>query len=259
MPCDIEYTGTLQARVRDLMTPAPLVISPDTSVHEAYRLMQDQRIGYLPVCEDGRLVGLISERDLLLVLPSPATSLAAHEVHYLLERLTVAEIMTRFPVTIGPEHALTEATSRMLAHKVHALPVTENRRLVGILTRTHLLYAFIRSQVAQLLAACNRSVLAGLVRKGDCMFDPDLLYVKYRQQELWHEAAARALTAKGQPERPRWQARVLDTLKTLFSDFLWRVSRRSHACPVPAVVRVSQPRHGGKNHGNSSDNHDKQF
>ena len=115
--------------------------------------MQDQRLGHLPICEDGRLVGLLSERDLWLVLPSPATSLAAHEVHSLLERLTVAEVMTRFPVTIGPEHALTEAASRMLSHHVQALPVTENRRLDGILTRTHLLPAFVRSQAAQPLAA----------------------------------------------------------------------------------------------------------
>jgi acetoin utilization protein AcuB len=150
---DTEPTGTLPARVRDLMAPAPLAISPETSVHEAYRLMQEQHMRHLPVCEDGRLVGLLSEHDVLLVLPSPATSLAAHEVHYLLERLTVAEIMTRFPVTIGPAHTLTEAASRMLSHHVQALPVTENRRLVGILTRTHLLYAFIQSQVAQPLAA----------------------------------------------------------------------------------------------------------
>ena len=150
---DTEPHRTLPARVRDLMTPAPLAISPETSVQAAYRLMQEQHMSHLPVCEDGRLVGLLSERDLLLVLPSPATSLAAHEVHYLLERLTVAEVMTRFPVTIGPDHALTEAASRMLSHHVQALPVTENRRLVGILTRTHLLYAFIRSQAAQPLAA----------------------------------------------------------------------------------------------------------
>jgi acetoin utilization protein AcuB len=150
---DTEHTATPPARVRDLMTPAPLTIAPETSVPVAYRLMQEQRLRHLPVCEDGRLVGLVSERDLLRVLPSPATSLAAHEVHDLLERLTVAEIMTRFPVTIGPDHALTEAASRMLTHHVHALPVTENRRLVGILTRTHLLYAFVRSQAAQPLAA----------------------------------------------------------------------------------------------------------
>jgi len=150
---DTAQTETPPACARDLMTPAPLAISPETSVHAAYRLMQDQRLRHLPVCEDGRLVGLLSECDLRLVLPSPATSLAAHEVHYLLERLTVAEIMTRFPVTIGPDHALTEAASRMLTHHVQALPVTEHRRLVGLLTRTHLLYAFLRSQAAQPLAA----------------------------------------------------------------------------------------------------------
>jgi hypothetical protein len=71
------------------------------------------------------------------------------------------------------------------------------------------------------------------------MLDLDLMYVTYRQQELWHEAAARALTAQVYPARPRWRTRVLDTLTTLFSDLLRRASRRSHACPVPAVVRVS--------------------
>jgi len=150
---DTAHPETAPARVRDLMTPAPLAISPETSVQAASRLMQEQRLRHLPVCEDGRLVGLLNECDLRLVLPSPATSLAAHEVHYVLERLTVAEIMTRLPVTIGPDHTVTEAASRMLTHQVQALPVTENRRLVGILTRTHLLYAFVRSQAAQPLAA----------------------------------------------------------------------------------------------------------
>jgi CBS domain-containing protein len=122
-------------------------------VGEAHRLMQQHRLEQLPVCEDGRLVGLIHERDLLRVLPSPATSLAAHELRYLLDRLTVVEIMTCFPITIGPDHAVTEAARRMLSHKVNALPVTEQQRLVGILTWTHLLYALIRSQAAQPLAA----------------------------------------------------------------------------------------------------------
>jgi acetoin utilization protein AcuB len=148
-----EHTATTQEHVRDIMTPAPCTVSLATSVSEAQRLMQQQHIEHLPVCEDGRLVGLVSERDLLRVLPSPATSLAAYELHYLLERLSVADIMSRFPVTIGPDHTVTEAASRMLSHKVDVLPVTENRRLVGLLTRTHMLYAFIRSQAIQPLAA----------------------------------------------------------------------------------------------------------
>ena len=78
------------------------------------------------------------------------------------------------------------------------------------------------------------------------MVDLDLLYVTYRQQELWHEAAAQALTAHVRPARLRWWARVLDTLTTLCSDLLRRASRRSHPCPMPAVVRVAQPSHERK-------------
>ena len=85
--------------------------------------------------------------------------------------------------------------------------------------------------------------------KGDTVIDMDLLYVTYRQQELWHEAAAQALAATVPPARPRWRARVLDTLTTLFSRFPWRASRRLRACPVPAVVRVSPHRHGRKHIG----------
>ena len=75
------------------------------------------------------------------------------------------------------------------------------------------------------------------------MMDIDVMYVTYRQQELWHEAAAPARTAQVHPARRRWLARVLDTLTALFSGGPWLASRRSHACPAPAVVRVSPPRH----------------
>lgn len=144
---------TMQVPVRDVMTPDPVTVSPRTSVDEAQKLMQNHRVGHLPVCEDERLVGLVSEWDLRLFLPSPATSLSGHELHYLLEKLTVAEVMAQFPVTIGPNQPLLEAVRRMLSHKVEALPVTENRRVVGMLTRTNLLYAFVRSQSVQPVAA----------------------------------------------------------------------------------------------------------
>jgi len=60
--------------VRDLMTPAPLSVSPNTPVDEVRALMQQHRIRHLPVLEDGRLVGIVSDRDIRLVLPSPATT-----------------------------------------------------------------------------------------------------------------------------------------------------------------------------------------
>ena len=139
--------------VRDLMTPTPISVSPNTPVDEARTLMQQHRIRHLPVLDHGNLVGIVSDRDIRLALPSPATSLSVYEIGYLLTRLTVAEIMTRDPLTITPERPITEAIKRMLAHKVGALPVVAAGQLVGIVTRTNLLQAFLLSQAEFSVAA----------------------------------------------------------------------------------------------------------
>jgi acetoin utilization protein AcuB len=133
-------------RVRDLMTKTPLTVTPDTSVHEARALMQQRKIRHLPVLEHGRLVGIISDRLLRTVLPSPATSLSVWEINYLLDRLTVGEVMTHFVMTVTPETLVSEAVGRMLGQKVGALPVVEEGQLVGILTRTDILRAFLQLQ-----------------------------------------------------------------------------------------------------------------
>ncbi len=139
--------------VRDFMTPTPISVSPNTPVDEARALMQQHRIRHLPVLDHGRLVGIVSDRDIRLVLPSPATSLSVYEIGYLLTRLTMAEIMTRGPLTIAPERPITEAVRRMLANKVSALPVVAGGQLVGIVTRTNLLQAFLPSQAELPVAA----------------------------------------------------------------------------------------------------------
>ena len=139
--------------VQDLMTPTPISVSPNTPVDEARTLMQQHRIRHLPVLDHGNLVGIVSDRDMRLVLPSPATSLSVHEIGYLLTRLTVAEIMTRGPLTIAPERPITEAVRRMLANKVGTLPVVAGGQLVGIVTRTNLLQAFLLSQAELPVAA----------------------------------------------------------------------------------------------------------
>jgi acetoin utilization protein AcuB len=133
-------------RVRDLMTRTPLAVTPETSVYEARALMQQRKIRHLPVLEYGRLVGIVSDRLVRTVLPSPATSLSVWEVNYLLDRLTVGEVMIRFVITVTPETLASEAAGRMLGQQVGALPVVENGRLVGILTRTDILRAFLRLQ-----------------------------------------------------------------------------------------------------------------
>jgi acetoin utilization protein AcuB len=138
-------------RVGDIMSVSPVTITPSTSVHEAQTLMQQRKIRHLPVLQDGRLVGMISDRDIRLVLPSPATSLTVWEIRHLLDKLTVGEVMTYFVMTTAPDCSVTEAVGRMLGHKVGVLPVVEDRQVVGILTRTDILRAFRRLH-AELLA-----------------------------------------------------------------------------------------------------------
>ncbi len=134
--------------VRDVMQPEVLVISPTTTVPEAVQLAQRRGIRHLPVVEDGKLCGMVSDRDLKRAMPSGATTLEAHELRYLLERLAVSEIMTRTVITTGPMFPVEEAARLMVAEKISALPVTEGGRLVGIVTETDVLDLFVRAMGA---------------------------------------------------------------------------------------------------------------
>ena len=131
--------------VRELMTGAPITVSPETPVFEARQTMMMERIRHLLVIEAGRLVGIITDRDIRLNLPSQATSLSMWEVNYLLARLKVGKVMTRSVIIIGPDQDAADAARLMLEHKIGALPVLDGDHLIGILTETDVLRAFARS------------------------------------------------------------------------------------------------------------------
>lgn len=131
-------------KVADLMTVCAITAGPETPVLEARQLMLDRRIRHLLVAEGATLVGIITDRDIRLNLPSPATSLSVWEINYLLARMTVASVMTRDVVTIGPQHDAKEAAQLMLDRKIGALPVIDGDVLVGIITETDLLRAFVK-------------------------------------------------------------------------------------------------------------------
>ena len=135
-------------KVRELMSGAPITVSPDTTVFEARRLMLKERIRHLLVTEDRRLVGIITDRDIRLNLPSQATSLSVWEVNYLLARLTVGQAMTKSVIITGPDRDARAAAQLMLEHKVGALPVLDGEHLIGILTETDILRAFARAPEA---------------------------------------------------------------------------------------------------------------
>lgn len=134
--------------VRDVMQSRLITIEPKTTLPQATRLAAERRVRHLPVVQDGDLVGIVSDRDLKQAMASPATSLEAHELNYLLNRLTVAEIMTRAVVTIGPNSPIEEAARLMVQDKISALPVTEGGRLIGIVTETDLLELLVRAMGA---------------------------------------------------------------------------------------------------------------
>jgi acetoin utilization protein AcuB len=113
-----------------------------TPVAEGRALLQKERIRHLLVVDEGRLMGIVTDRDIRLNLPSPATSLSIWEINHLLARLTVGEVMTKGVIVIDPGRDAREAARIMLDHKIGALPVLDGDSLVGIITETDLLRAF---------------------------------------------------------------------------------------------------------------------
>jgi acetoin utilization protein AcuB len=98
--------------------------------------MADARIRHLIVVEDARVTGIVTDRDIRLNLPSPATSLSVWEVNYLLSRLTVGEVMSRSVMVIDSQRPIAEAARIMVDHKIGALPVVDGGRLTGIITES---------------------------------------------------------------------------------------------------------------------------
>jgi acetoin utilization protein AcuB len=130
--------------VHERMSKHPITITEDTSVNEALKIMRDQKVRRLPVLnKKGELVGIVSERDLLYLSPSPATSLSVHELHYLLAQLTVGKIMTRDVITVSEYTPLEEAARIMADNKIGGLPVMRNGKLVGIITESDLFKIFV--------------------------------------------------------------------------------------------------------------------
>ena len=128
------------------MTRTPITTPPEISVLDAREMMAKARIRHLLVTEpSAELVGMITDREVRLALPSPATTLSVWEMNYLLFELSVGEIMTKTLITVGPRRDAREAARLMVEHKIGALPVVEDGRLVGILTETDLLRAFASS------------------------------------------------------------------------------------------------------------------
>lgn len=129
--------------VREWMTSNPQTVSVSTPVMEAMQRMREGGFRRLPVVRDERLVGIVTDRDLKEATPSKATTLSVFELNYLLSKLLVKDVMTGTVVTVAPEDPIERAALLMEEHKVSGLPVVDRGALVGMLTITDLLRAFV--------------------------------------------------------------------------------------------------------------------
>jgi len=146
-------------KVGDTMTKEVITISPKEGVTVAKHILDEKGIRHLPVVSNGKLVGIITDRDICRNLPSPATSLELHEIFYLLEKLQVQKVMTRDVISVTPETSIEDAANLLLAHKIGGLPVLEGERLVGIITEGDVLRALLerRQEPGEEISMCGLS------------------------------------------------------------------------------------------------------
>ncbi len=131
--------------VRDIMQSHPVSATLETRLPEIVRVLQGRGFRHLPVVHEGRLVGLISDRDVKQSMTSVSLATEGRARDLLLDTLTAGQIMTRRVITIGPSGGVEEAARLMATARISALPVTDGDRLVGIVTETDILKLFVRS------------------------------------------------------------------------------------------------------------------
>jgi len=131
--------------VQERMSSPAVTIRENTPFQDALKLMRDRQFRRLPVVDKkGKLVGIVSERDLLHAAPSSATSLSIWEVHYLLATLQVKKFMTKDVITTTPDTPVEDAARLMVANKIGGLPVVdEHKDVVGVITETDIFETFV--------------------------------------------------------------------------------------------------------------------
>lgn len=125
--------------VREIMTVHVVTVRPDETLDVAVSELRSRRIRHLLVADEGRLVGIVSDRDVKRALPSLLEGATQEEHDRLLASTPVAKIMTREPASVASHATVREALDEMINHRYSALPVVDDGRIVGIISTTDLL------------------------------------------------------------------------------------------------------------------------
>ena len=131
-------------KIKHWMTPDPVTVAPDTLIIDAKAIMKDKHIRRLPVVEKGKLVGMVTYRNIIEASPSSATSLSIHELNYLILKLQVKDVMRKNPLTVSPEDSVIDVILEGAKKGIGSFPVVEKGLLVGIVTESEITNAMIQ-------------------------------------------------------------------------------------------------------------------
>jgi acetoin utilization protein AcuB len=149
-PDKSEQTGAVWGKltVKDRMNPSPITVTSDDSLHDALEILHRHNIRELPVVEHGSLIGIVTDRDLRQVTPSYPLFRDREEIEYYSRNLKVAAAMTPDPMVVLPDTPLVEAAKQLDTYRIGSLPVVAEGKLVGIISVSDILKAFIEQNMA---------------------------------------------------------------------------------------------------------------
>jgi len=189
--------------VGERMTRNPVTIEETASIDDGLHLMRERKVRRLPVLDaSGKMVGIVSDKDLLHAAPSPATSLSVHELHYLLAKLTISQVMSSPVISVSSDTPLEEAARVMADNKIGGLPILDGEQLVGIITETDVFKV-----LAELLGARTPGLRVTLrVRQGKGV----LAKLSQALSSLGANIISFATYAGDTPDRPLLMLKVSD-------------------------------------------------
>ena len=129
--------------VGDCMSVDPVTVAPRDSLQRVIELLRRRDIRAVPVVEDGKLVGIVTDRDVRQVAPAYPLFRDDDEIRRYTENLTVTAAMSADPMTVSPATPLVEAAKILETYRISSLPVVEGFRVIGILSVTDLLRVFV--------------------------------------------------------------------------------------------------------------------
>jgi acetoin utilization protein AcuB len=129
--------------VGERMSHPVISITPEMSIHDVLAMFRKEHIRRAPVIKNEKLVGMVSEGDLLNASPSPVTTLSVWEMNYLLSKVTVSQVMSKKVKTVDDTTPIEEAARMMADSKIGGMPVMRSGKVVGIITETDLFKIFL--------------------------------------------------------------------------------------------------------------------